>query len=158
MRTYPIDGEPYSEGWARVTSNPARSVAPTATVSQVGSGASKFEVAVPLSDGFENNVFLPYLNNGPYTTLIGVANASGSAETATVIARSGSDGSELCRTSVAVNSLESGGGLLTDLLSCTAGGTGSLQITTDGPGLATISLWVTSDGTITPVAPIKAAN
>lgn len=158
MKTY-SSKEPYLEGWARITAKEPGSIAPTATVqAQSSAGKPLFEVAIGLSDGFEQNVFLPFVNNGSYGTAVALANANATAENATVIARSATDGSELCRTSFVVNPLESGGGNLTNLLPCTAGATGSVQIMADGLGLATISLWVSSDGTITPIAPIRNPN
>jgi hypothetical protein len=69
MRTYPLN-EPYSEGWARITSNPANTLAPTATVALINPGMPQFEVAIPLCDRFEQNVFLPFLNTDIYSRLL----------------------------------------------------------------------------------------
>jgi hypothetical protein len=154
MRTFPT-GESFSEGWARVTTNPANSLAPTSTVALISPGLPWFEVPIPLSDRFETNVFLPFLNTDIYSTVVGAANDTTSTETVTVIARKGIDGSELCRTSLLVGPQQSGGGALMDVLPCTAGTNGSIQIQSNGQGLATIALWVTTDGTITPITPIQ---
>jgi hypothetical protein len=154
MRTFST-GEPFSEGWARVTTNPPNSLAPTSTIALISPGLPQFEVAIPLSDRFENNIFLPFLNTDIYSTVVGATNDTATSETVTVIARNGVDGSEMCRVSLPVGPQQSGGGALTDLLPCTAGTNGSIQIQASGQGLATMAMWVTNQGTITPIAPIQ---
>ena len=89
------DGSPTAIGYAVVTMNPAESVAVNATFLQLVPGRPLFMAGIPLSSILHKTAFMPYLSGAGFTPTLALVSLQ--SQDVTLIARTGSDGTELCR-------------------------------------------------------------
>ena len=120
------NGSPTAIGYAVVTMDPPESVAVNATYLQLVPGRPPFMAGVPMSSALHKTAFMPYLSGAGFTPTLALVSLQ--SQDVTLIAYTGSDGTELCR-----NTMNFGAGhhqafLLRDVLSCTSTSEGTLEI------------------------------
>ena len=81
-RTFPAGATQI--GYARVLSQPANSVAVSATFNQAVSGRPLFQSFIPLSSGLQGSFMVPVLNAGPFTGSVAVVSQVAQTVTMTV--------------------------------------------------------------------------
>ena len=92
--TIPNDS-PTAIGYAVVTMDPAASIAVNATYVQLVPGRPPFMAGIPLSSALHKTAFMPYLSGAGFTPTLALVSLQ--SQDVTLIARTGSDGAELCR-------------------------------------------------------------
>ena len=123
------NGSPPAIGYAVVTMDPAKSVAVNATFLQLVPGRPLFMAGVPLSSVLHKTAFMLYLAGGGFTPSLALVSMR--AQDVTLIARSGFDGTELCRATLSFGAGHHRPFLLRDVLSCTSISEGTLEIRGD---------------------------
>ena len=123
------DGSPTAIGYAVVTMNPAESVAVNATFLQLVPGRPPFMAGVPLSNVLHKTAFMPYLSGTGFTPSLALVSLQ--SQDVTLIARTGFDGTELCRATMNFGARHHRAFLLRDVLSCTSTSEGTLEIRGD---------------------------
>ena len=130
--TIPNDS-PTAIGYAVVTMNPAASIAVNATFVQLVPGRPPFMAGIPLSSALHKTAFMPYLSAAGFTPTLALVSLQ--SQDVTLIARTGFDGTELCRATMNFGAGHHKAFLLKDeLLSCTSpleGTEGTLEIRGD---------------------------
>ena len=115
--TIPNDS-PTAIGYAVVTMNPAASIAVNATFVQLVPGRPPFMAGIPLSSALHKTAFMPYLSAAGFTPTLALVSLQ--SQDVTLIARTGFDGTELCRATMNFGAGHHKAFLLKDkLLSCT---------------------------------------
>ena len=89
------NGSPPVIGYAVVTMNPAESIAVNATFVQLVPGRPPFMAGIPLSSALHKTAFMPYLSGAGFTPTLALVSLQ--SQDVTLIARTGMDGTELCR-------------------------------------------------------------
>ena len=120
------NGSPTTIGYAVVTMNPAESIAVNATFVNLVPGRPPFMAGVPQSSVLHKTAFMPYLAEGGFTPFLALVSLQ--AQDVTLIARSGFDGAELCRTRMNFGAGHHRPFLLRDVLPCTSTSDGTLEI------------------------------
>ena len=92
--TIPNDS-PTAIGYAVVTMNPAASIAVNATFVQLVPRRPPFMAGIPLSSALHKTAFMPYLSGAGFTPTLALVSLQ--PQDVTLIARTGFDGTELCR-------------------------------------------------------------
>ena len=126
------NGSPTAIGYAVVTMNPAESIAVNATFLQLVPGRPPFMAGVPLSSALHKTAFMPYLSGAGFTPSLALVSLQ--SQDVTLIARTGFDGTELCRDRMTFGAGHHKAFLLKDELLCrpTLEGTeGTLEIRGD---------------------------
>ena len=126
------NGSPTAIGYAVVTMNPAASIAVNATFLQLVPGRPPFMAGVPLSSALHKTAFMPYLSGAGFTPSLALVSLQ--SQDVTLIARTGFDGTELCRAILTFGAGHHKAFLLKDELPCrpTLEGTeGTLEIRGD---------------------------
>ena len=123
------NGSPMAIGYAVVTMNPSESVAVNATFVNLVPGRPPFMAGVPLSNVLHKTAFMPYLAGSGFTPSLALVSMR--AQDVTLIARSGFDGTELCRATLSFGAGHHRPFLLRDVLSCTSTSEGTLEIRGD---------------------------
>ena len=126
------NGSPLAIGYAMVTMDPAESVAVNATFVQLVPGRPPFMAGVPLSSALHKTAFMPYLSGAGFTPTLALVSLQ--SQDVTLIARTGFDGTELCRATMNFGAGHHKAFLLKDELLCrpTLEGTeGTLEIRGD---------------------------
>ncbi len=123
------NGSPTAIGYAVVTMNPAKSVAVNATFLQLVPGRPLFMAGIPLSNVLHKTAFMPYLSGAGFTPTLALVSLQ--SQDVTLIARTGSDGAELCRATMNFGAGHHRSFLLRDVLSCTSMSEGTLEIRGD---------------------------
>ena len=123
------NGSPAVVGYAVVTMDPAESVAGNATFVNLVPGRPPFMAGVPLSSVLHKTAFMPYLAVRGFTPSLALVSLE--AQDVTLIARSGSDGAELCRATLHFGAGHHKPFLLNQHLACTAMTEGTLEIRGD---------------------------
>ena len=114
--------------------NPPESVAVNATFLQLVPGRPPFMAGVPMSNvlhktAFTGGIVLPYLSGAGFTPSLALVSLQ--SQDVTLIARTGSDGAELCRATMNFGAGHHKAFLLRDALSCTSTSEGTLEIRGD---------------------------
>ena len=120
------NGSPAAIGYAVVTMDPAWSVAVNATFVNIVPGRPPFMAGVPLSSRLHKTAFMPYLAGGGFTPSLALVSMQ--AQDVTLIARSGFDGTELCRATLNFGAGHHKPFLLNEHLACTSEAEGTLEI------------------------------
>ena len=123
------NGSPEAEGYAVVRMDPAESVAVNATFVNLVPGRPPFMAGIPLSSTLHKTAFMPYLAGGGFTPSLALVSLQ--AQDVTLIARSGTEGDELCRAALSFGAGHHKPFLLKDVLPCTAEAEGTLEIRGD---------------------------
>ena len=127
------NGSPPVIGYAVVTMNPAESIAVNATFVQLVPGRPPFMAGIPLSSALHKTAFMPYLSAAGFTPTLALVSLQ--SQDVTLIARTGFDGTELCRATMNFGAGHHKAFRLKDeLLSCTSpleGTEGTLEIRGD---------------------------
>ena len=123
------NGSPAVVGYAVVTVDPAESVAVNATFVNLVPGRPPFMAGIPLSSVLHKTAFMPYLAVRGFTPSLALVSLE--AQDVTLIARSGSDGAELCRATLSFGAGHHKPFLLNQHLACTAMTEGTLEIRGD---------------------------
>ena len=126
------NGSPTAIGYAVVTMNPAASIAVNATFLQLVPGRPPFMAGVPLSSALHKTAFMPYLSGAGFTPSLALVSLQ--SQDVTLIARTGFDGTELCRTRMTFGAGHHKAFLLKDELLCRPpleGTEGTLEIRGD---------------------------
>ena len=123
------NGSAAAAGYAMVTMDPAESVAVNATFVNLVPGRPPFMAGIPLSSAMHKTAFMPYLAERGFTPSLALVSME--AQDITLIARSGSDGDELCRATLAFGAGHHRPFLLGQYLRCTREGEGTLEIRGD---------------------------
>ena len=123
------NGSPTAIGYAVVKMDPAESVALTATFVQFEPGRPPFMAGVPLSGVLHKKALMPYLSGGGFTPALALVSLR--SQDVTLIAHSGTDGDELCRTTMNFGAGHHRAFLLREVLPCTSMSEGTLEIQGD---------------------------
>ena len=125
------NGSPTAIGYAVVTMNPPESVAVNATFLQLVPGRPPFMAGVPLSSALHKTAFMPYLSGAGFTPTLALVSLQ--SQDVTLIARTGMDGTELCRVTMNFGAGHHKAFLLKDELPCPLfeGTEGTLEIRGD---------------------------
>ena len=126
------NGSPTAIGYAVVTMDPAESIAVNATFLQLVPGRPPFMAGVPLSSALHKTAFMPYLSGAGFTPSLALVSLQ--SQDVTLIARTGFDGIELCRTRMTFGAGHHKAFLLKDELLCRPpleGTEGTLEIRGD---------------------------
>ena len=120
------NGSPTAVGYARVTAEPEESIGVNATFVQIVSGRPPFMAGVPLTTIFNNTTFMPYISGSGFTPSLALV--AFLAQRVTLIARTGSKGTELCRAIMDLGNGHHRSFLLRDVLSCVPESEGVIEI------------------------------
>ena len=131
------NGSDAAIGYAVVRMNPAESVAVNATFVNLVPGRPPFMAGIPLSSRLHKTAFMPYLAGGGFTPSLALVSME--AQDVTLIARSGFDGTELCRATLSFGAGNHQPFLLRDHLPCTDMTEGTLEIRGDPSKPASIA-------------------
>ena len=123
------NGSPTAIGYAVVTMNPPESVAVNATFLQLVPGRPPFMAGIPLSNVLHKTAFMPYLSGAGFTPSLALVSLQ--SQDVTLIAYTGVDGTELCRTTMDFGAGHHQAFLLRDVVSCTSTSEGTLEIRGD---------------------------
>ena len=114
-------------GYAVVATSRFRGVMVNAVLTQRVPGRPDFQASVPSLSRYMNMMRIPFINTGPYTTALAIANAYFIGSRVTIIARD-TTGAELCRTNFTMEKGDHRAVILSNALSCTAGQAGLMEI------------------------------
>ena len=123
------NGSAAAIGYAVVRMTPAESVAVNATFVNLVPGRPPFMAGIPLSSRLHKTAFMPYLAGGGFTPSLALVSMQ--AQDVTLIARSGFDGTELCRATLSFGAGHHQPFLLNQHLACTSMTEGTLEIRGD---------------------------
>lgn len=144
-------GQNTLSGYA-VLDAPGAVTAMNAVLTQKVQGRPDFQASIPALSVLQRDIQFPFRNDGPYTTT--VAAVGGSNQTITAVARDES-GNAMCSITYASPANSHAGNLLTDLLPCTEGQRGAVQVTASGTGGALIAFLFNDSGAFTTQIPYE---
>ena len=126
MVTIP-DGSPTAIGYAKVTMEPENSIGVNATFMQIVFDRPLFGAGVPLSNIFHNKTsFMTYVSGFGFTPTLALVSLL--PQNVTLIARTGSNGIEICRATINFFAGQHRAGLLRDVLPCIQNSEGVIEI------------------------------
>ena len=120
------NGSPTAVGYAKVTMDPRRSVGVNATFAQIVPGRPLFMTGVPPSNDSNTTSFMPYVSQRGFTPSLALV--AGRDLSVTLIARTGSNGNEICKTTFTLDEDHHRAFLLRDVLACVPGTSGAIEI------------------------------
>lgn len=133
VRTTVPNGTTAAIGYAKVSMDPWGSVAVNATFVQIVPGRPLFMAGIPITNDHRLPAFMPYMSSPdgftPSLALVGDLNES---DEVTLIARTGTQGTELCRTTMALEDGHHRAFLLRDVLPCTRTTKGVVEVRASG--------------------------
>lgn len=143
-------GDATLAGYALIEAAP-QTVAISAVLTQKVDGRPDFQASITGQTGLSKDLQFPFRNDGPYTTTLAVVGVFD--QDVTAIARD-DEGIELCRDEYFASGPGHGANLLTALLPCADGRTGTVQILSD-TGFALIAFLFNDSGAFTTQIPYE---